>query len=225
MKFGDKVRFRSIGDIKANLINIESELNSSAATLPIGQINDFVGFSFRNLITYSALLVDRLISTIDQPIEFSAWTARNLFECYLISVYIVTDPLKAKEFLVQKASDELEINEGILSLKNVNTKKETLKPIHDRIEHIKTTMKNHGLIQSKHWTVSMLANQTGNKDEYDAFFKLYSKYVHPSSWLINGKTNEFDNLTYKNIFLIQAQYYADCILKIASDYKKGKSKN
>jgi hypothetical protein len=222
MKFGDKVKFDSSKEIVSNLSKLHLDLKISASKVPVG-MNDYPGFALRNLVAYSSFLVERLISYLEFPIELSAWTARNLFECYLIAAYIVPDPIKAKEFLTQKATDELEIYDGILSLKHSTNTKGVEKPIKDRMEHIKNTMKKHGLNQSKHWTVGMLAKQTGNKEEYEAFFKLYSKYVHPASWLINGEKSEFDNPTYRNIFLLQSQHYMGCLLKIASDYLIQKS--
>lgn len=219
MKFGDLTSFGSLEEAKKNLLKLQKELRNSALKLPIGVNNDYIGFALQKLLNSSSILVDRLIKYLEDPIELNAWIARNLFECYLLSVYITSDPERAKEFLTQKAKDELEIYEGISSLNRISNTKTNETPIRERMEHIKNVMKKHNLIESSHWTVGMLAKQTGNKDEYDAFFKLYSKYVHPSSWLINGQLSEYDNSAYRNIFLLKSQYYTSCLLKVASDYK------
>lgn len=220
MKFEDITRFGSIEETKRNLSQLQMKLQVSASEVPIVVNNDYTGHALRNLVTVSSTLLERLIKYLEEPIEMSAWIARNLFECYLISVYITSDPEKAKEFLVQKASDELEIYEGILTLNRLSQTKSNETPILERMEHIRKTMKMHNLVQAGHWTVGMLGKKTDNKEEYDAFFKLYSKYVHPSSWLINSQLNEVDNSVFRNVFLLQSQLYCSYILNVTSDYKK-----
>lgn len=219
MKFGDKVIYGSTDDVNTNLRRIISVLNEEVSKLVLKGGDDYVLFALRALTSYTGVLFERLISYQDFPIEYNAISARNLFECYLLIAYIISDPSKAKEFLSQKASEELEINEGFLSLKTVTTSETSIKPIRDRMDYIKEIMKKHGLTSSRHWTVSYLAQQTNNKLEYEAFFKLYSKYVHPSSWIVNSRDNEYDNPVFRNIFILQGQHYASCIIKLISEYQ------
>jgi hypothetical protein len=132
--------------------------------------------------------------------------------------FILSNPSKAKEFVGQKASEELEINEGFLSLTKPDTPEEIIKSIRDRMTYIKELMKKHEVPIKRHWTVSYLAKQTNNKVEYEAFFKLYSKYIHPSSWIVNSQTNDYDNPVFRNIFLLQGQHYASFTQKLVSNY-------
>lgn len=80
-------------------------------------------------------------------------------------------------------------------------------------------MKTYELSSAKHWTVNYLAKQTNNKLEYEAFFKLYSKYVHPSSWIINSHKSDYDNPVFRNIFFLQGRHFASCIIKLVSEYR------
>jgi hypothetical protein len=219
MKLGDKVVFGSTEDVNTNLRKIISVLDEEVSKLLLKEGVDYPLFALRALTNYTGVLFDRLISHQDFPIEYNAISARNLFECYLLIAYINSDPSKAKEFLSQKAYDELEINEGFLSLKTANTSETSIKLIRDRMDYIKELMKKNGFIPSRHWTVSSLAQQTNNKVEYEAFFKLYSKYVHPSSWIVNSFNNEYDNPIFRNIFLLQGQLYASRIIKLISEYQ------
>lgn len=219
MKFRDKVIYGSTDDVNINLRKIISELNEEVSKLVLKGEHDYVLFALRALTSYSGLLFERLISYQDSPIEYIAISARNLFECYLLITYIISDPPKAKEFLSQKAYEELEINEGFLSLTTAKTSETSIKLIQERMVYIKEVMKTHGFTPSRHWAVSYLAQQTNNKLEYEAFFKLYSKYIHPSSWIVNSFNNEYDNLVFRNIFHLQGQHYAICIIKLISEYQ------
>lgn len=181
MKFGDKVIYDSTEDVGANLHELILQLNDKISKLNEKEALDFVIISLRSLTNYTSILLERLTTYQQLPIEFIAISARNLFECYLLVAFILSDPSKAKVFVGQKASEELEINEGFLSLTKSSTPEATIKSIQDRMTYIKELMKNHEIPIEKHWSVSFLAKQTNNKVEYEAFFKLYSKYIHPSS--------------------------------------------
>lgn len=218
MKFGDKEIKGSTDDVNINLRKIISVLNEKVSKLLLKHGEDYHLFAVRALANYTGELFDRLISHKDFPIEYNAISARNLFECYLLIAYIISNPSKAKEFLSQKAYDELEISEGFLSLTTVNTPETTVSLIRERMDYIKELMKKHEFTTSKNWNVNYLAIQTNNQLEYKAFFKLYSKYVHPSSWVVNSHNNEYDNPVFKSIFILQGQHYASCITKIISQY-------
>ncbi|MGH7492959.1 MAG: DUF5677 domain-containing protein [bacterium] len=61
--------------------------------------------------------------------------------------------------------------------------------------------------------LSELAKKVDMEKEYKAFFKLYSKYVHPSSWIIIGAEEEINGSMYRDTFLLQLQVYASMILQ------------
>lgn len=218
MKFGDKKIYGSTDEVNASLHKITSVLNEEVSKLLLKQGENYQLVALRALTNYTCEVLARLISHKDFPIEYNAISARNLFECYLLIAYIISDPSKAKVFLSQKAYDELQISEGFLSITTGNTSDVTIKSIKERMEHTKELMKKNGLTPSKSWTVIDLAQKTNNETEYKAFFKLYSKYVHPSSWIVNSRDNEYDNPVFKNIFLLQGQHYASCITKLVSEY-------
>ena len=218
MKLEDEKIYGSTVDVNTNLRKIILALNDDVSKLLLKQGEDYQLFALRALTSYSGKVFDRLISHQDFPIEYNAISARNLFECYLLIAYIISKPSKAKEFLSQKAYDELQINEGFLSITTANTSEIAIKSIHDRMEYIKELMKKNRLTPSKSWNVSYLAQKTNNETEYKAFFKLYSKYVHPSSWIVNSHNNDYENPVFKNIFILQGQHYASCITKLVSKY-------
>lgn len=210
---------RSFNDLNKELISIVSGLNEEASKLLINKETDYRIVALRGLSSYTSVLFDRLIKNPNAPIEHIAISARNLFECYLLVAYIIDDPSRAKEFISQKACDEIEINEGFLTLTTTNTSETSKKMIQDRIDNIKKLMKSAELTPSRHWIVSQLALQTNNKLEYDAFFKLYSKYIHPSSYIVNSHDYEYDNPVFKNIFFSQGQIYTKRIVKLISKYQ------
>jgi len=223
MKFGVKDIYGSTEEVKAKLHETVLQLNIKVSNLNEKDGLDFVLISMRNLANYTLVLFERLISYQKSPIEFCAISARNLFECYLLIAFILSDPSKAKEFTGQKASDELEISEGFLSITKPGTQDASIKLIRDRMSSVKELMGQYEIPSKKHWLVSFLAKQTNNKVEYEAFFKLYSKYVHPSSWIVNSLPEDYDNPVFRNIFLLQGQHYASCTQKLVAEYLRNLS--
>jgi len=113
------------------------------------QENDYLLLALRGLANYTGVLFDRLISHRQLPIEYSAVCGRNLFECYLMVAYILKEPSKAKEFISQKAFEDLEINEGFLSLTTATTSEASIKQIRERMDYIKEVIKTNGLTPVK----------------------------------------------------------------------------
>lgn len=223
MEFGDKTIYGATKNVDEDLRKTIALLNDEVFKLAEKNEIDYLLISLRAIANYTGVLFDRLISYQDLPIEYTAISARNLFECYLIAAYIISNPSKGKEFISQKPREELEINEGFLSLTTKNTSEESIKSIRDRIDYIREIVRVNHLTPSKHWTVSHLARQTNNEQEYKAFFKLYSKYIHPSSWIMNSNRYEYDNPVFKNIFLLQGQHYTSCITKLIDEYLGNKT--
>lgn len=140
MKFGDKEIYGYTEGIKANLREVILQLNTKVYHLHENEELDFVIISLRSLTNYTSILLERLTLYQQSPIEFCAISARNLLECYLLVAFILSDSSKAKEFVGQKASEELEINEGFLSLTEPSTPEAVSKSTQDRMTYIKELM-------------------------------------------------------------------------------------
>jgi hypothetical protein len=209
---------RTLEIIRENLKEIILSLEIRISELNEKDEMIFLFISLKNLANYTLTLHERSKEYEHAPIEFIANMARNMFETYLLVAYILSEPSKAKEFIGQKASDELEIAEGFLSLTNKNTPEQTINSIQNKIHFVKNLMTNNSIPTGKHWSVKELAFKTKNRVEYDAFFKLHSKYIHPSSWIVNSKTFDYDAPEFRSIFISQCQIYADYIRKLLLSY-------
>jgi hypothetical protein len=138
--------------------------------------------------------------------EAVAHAARNMFELNMIYRYthIQTDNLK--EWIGNKCQDEIDILEGILKLSE-SAGSDNERILKERLSHIRATAEKHDIKVSKQLTTKALADKVGLATEYEGLFKLYSKFVHPTSWLINSKDEEVSSFEYKTILLIQFQTY------------------
>ena len=53
-----------------------------------------------------------------------------------------------------------------------------------------------------------LAQATDREHEYQTFYKFFSKFVHPSSWLVNGQRERTGASGYRNLIVGLAQVLA-----------------
>ena len=84
----------------------------------------------------------------------------------------------------------------------------TARLVKANVDSLNALEAKHEITLTKPLTTSALANIVGCKDEYTALFKFMSKYVHPTSWLVNRSPGVTQSDEYRDILLITAQLYA-----------------
>lgn len=201
----DLLRHGADADVTNNFLKCSSLLRRQADALPIAPVNDYVGLSAQRILRHVAGEVEAAPSALRVDIKLFAWRTRNVLESFLLLKYCMASPQNAEHFIAQRIGDEKTILEGILGLAHEGTGDMT--PVKNRIAKAKAVLEKHGFTKASPWQVSSLAEAVGMKDDYVAFYKLYSKYVHPSSWLIIADRDEFDNFQYWEVFLVNAQLY------------------
>lgn len=156
----------------------------------------------------------------EQSIDIVASSCRYFFETNLLLKYLELKDANYDAFVASAAFDEIEIYEGVLTLQTVADKTQERKILLEHIDFVKALLvkhkceqytKEHKLIKS----MRGLAEATKCESEYDAFYKLFSKYLHPSSWIVNKA--DASSITFKNLFLIQAQLYAGEVIGTFND--------
>ncbi len=121
--------------------------------------------------------------------------------------YVLLSEKNFTEWLGQALRDERDFIDGVLTLAEANHA-EQKSILLSRHEHLGGMAKRYGLEFSRPFQVKEIAKAVGEEAEYVAMYKLFSKYVHPSSLLINNWARKGPGLEWINIFLISAQRYA-----------------
>lgn len=123
-------------------------------------------------------------------------------------------------WLGQLAGDEVQILEGVLTLAN-GAKREHIATLNSRLIEISAICKRHGINPSKPFQIAELARIMNRSEDYNALYKLFSKYVHPSSWLVNNSEEITQNTDTLNIFVIHSQLYSgDSYVQLEAWLKK-----
>lgn len=82
------------------------------------------------------------------------------------------------------------------------------KGIEDEISRIKSSAAENALELRKPLSTADLAREVGCEEEYAALFKFMSKYVHPSSWLVNLPQSFTGADVYRFVLCTHLQIYS-----------------
>jgi hypothetical protein len=206
----DVVKFGSVEDVEANLVKIkttaEQLLSRMRTELPRTERN----FVLYNLLSHTTDQVNRLRTALADSTPVLAWVARSLFELNLVVRYILSSNERLEKFTTEAFVDQIQIYEGFLHLQQEDTPQKTIQLVQDQLSKLRSILDKHGRKPAKKLLgAGEMADDLGVKDEYAAFFKLYSKYVHPTSFLVNSSPQVLASFEFvRTIFLINSQKYA-----------------
>lgn len=205
---GDMVVIGSVTDLKQHL----SELSASALLLS-KEISDTVVRSnesvvYCNFMKRTAQELMQLREFVPGGIAGVAWVSRNLFEIDLLIAHLVRSEDNLGRWLGQLALDEKQVIEGMLALCSSTTLSEAT-TLEQRLRTIDKLALKHEVQLSSHFNMKDLSRKANVEREYEAIYKLASKFVHPSSWSINAMHASAYTGDYERILLTYAQIFAE----------------
>lgn len=117
-----------------------------------------------------------------------------------------------RRWTAEAAIGNIDILEGLLQLPRANTES-TERELRAEINRLKSLLTKHELPKiARPPSVAALARSAGLESEHRALFQLFSKLVHPSSYLINRADEPYSDIT-RNILVIHLQLYAGDLLE------------
>ena len=203
----DILTYGSHEEVLESLREAGAKLSALAVHAQITQVRTEQNFALHNLTNHTAQELLRIAKNYDQGIDIVAWSTRNIFELNLLVRFVLQSESNATRFLVEAAKDEQQVMEGFQSMNAVSSA-DAVQVINAHVDSLAALAVKHEVNLIKPMTTLCLASIVGCKDEYAAMFKFMSKYVHPSSWLINRSPQVTQSDEYRNILLIKAQLYA-----------------
>lgn len=148
-----------------------------------------------------------------------AWCARNLFETNLTVRHVLASEPNFRSWLGQCLRDERDFIDGFLAISKDREYDVAKAQLLNRRSVLDEIASRHGLEYSKLFRIESLARELGVYDEYVGLYKLLSKYVHPSSLLVNSWYGQDPDPCWKNIFIVKLQLYAgDTTNRVAQIY-------
>jgi len=203
----DIVKFGDLSEVSSTIESTISLINQYMEFIQTSSERTEKSVLLYNILNKVNRYLYSLISSLGGPTEQIGLVTRSLFELNVITRYVLISEENLIRFVAEGAFDKIQILEGLLELRETSSK-ENVKIIEEEITRLRTIVKDSNLILKKPESIIIRARMAGLEQEYKALYKLFSKYIHPSSYTINAGYKEIHGSGIRNIFLIHAQLYA-----------------
>lgn len=146
--------------------------------------------------------------SIKEHISILALATRSLYELNLTIRLVLKDSTSFDSWCSEAITDKIQMLEGLLGIQTVSEMSEQRSILQVEIERLKVLRDKHQLPTIKSpASAGQIAQQIGLSDEHKNLYKLFSKIVHPSSYLVNDYKNA-SSIETRMILQIHAQLYA-----------------
>lgn len=156
--------------------------------------------------------IERLQLHLDDEADIIAWISRNLMELLFMLRYMYSSRERYDEVIKEQLKDLKEI-ENIISPNGAHSENvpEKVKAFHADMEKLWEAMRGYGVERddlkgpqnARHY-----AKGAGLENDYKLSWKIHSKYVHPTSYVLFGKKSFVYGDDIRLFFWALAQYYA-----------------
>jgi hypothetical protein len=146
--------------------------------------------SLHNLMRATAEYLQMASEGFGKHISIVALATRNIYELRLRTEHLLSSREALDTWQAEGATDKIQVLEGILGLDTKQRSGSQRQVLTNEISRIRYILKKHKLEELKciPGTFS-IAKALDKGDEHKNLFKLFSKLVHPSSYLVNDSAN------------------------------------
>lgn len=170
---------------------------------------------FSSVIQYLRVLY----ISINENISILALSTRSLYELNLTIRSVLENSENFNSWCSEAITDKIQILEGLLGIQTISSMSKQREILEAEIERLKSIRDRHNLPTIKSpASAGQIAKELGLSEEHKNLYKLFSKIVHPSSYLVNDYKNAAST-EIKMILQIHAQIYAlDSFSRICTHY-------
>lgn len=154
--------------------------------------------------------------SVERHISILALSTRSIYELN-VRLKTLANEQEQKNWLSEAVTDKVQTLEGILSfgLEGENAQSKLI--LEYEITRLKGLVAKYNLPTIKQpASTGNLAKDVDLESEHKGLFKLYSKLVHPSSYIVNNY-DDASSLTNRNILQIHGQLYAHDSISIVCE--------
>ncbi|WP_432735220.1 DUF5677 domain-containing protein [Ralstonia solanacearum] len=197
----------SIESVREKLISMSSHFHSVCGWHSLHGVRSNLSDALLNLVKSSGGYLKLFADNLESDISVLALCARSLYENNLHIRYVLMGEDKLVLWLSEAITDNIQVLEGMLALGTEGDARKQRVILLGEIERLSQMRSKYQLPEVKRPSGPVdVAKVVGQEDEHQAFFKLYSKLVHPSSYLVN-RPSDAGSYEQRLILQIQAQLY------------------
>jgi hypothetical protein len=200
----DKLREVPPDELSRHLGELVKGMESALATIQSGFDRDNRSLALFNLGFRATREFERLREWLSKSNDLLSWCVRNLYEIDLILRRIISSDELLKEWIGQSLKDEEDIVTGFQTLREHYSP--AANQLHDKIkETIAQFRSDHEFEPPGAWNVRVQAQAVGREKEHRLMYKFLSKYIHPTSWIVNRDSERTNCDSYRNLLIGIAQ--------------------
>jgi hypothetical protein len=196
---------------------IEKALQEAGRWISMHVARTNKSMALENLLDSTAKYLNSAALNVDGHISIVALCTRNIYEINLQVRDLILSPSGLQRWMGETVTDKIDLLDGILSLESASDTSKERQVLLKEIERLRLLRDKYSLPSAKPSPAGQIANRVGLSEEHKALFKLFSKLVHPSSFLVNDFGTAASNEHYY-ILQIHAQIYAwDTFSRVCED--------
>ena len=207
-RLGDIVRTGTNKDVEHWLKQMECGFQSVCGWIKNNSPRNEQNMTLFNLLASSAQYLGLASANLESHASVLALSTRSLYEINLRARSVILSEENMRQWRSEAVTDKIQVLEGLLELDTVsdmNTQRATLRAEVERLTALREEYKLPTV--KKPLDAGVIANDLGLSREHKALFKLITKLVHPSSYLINDYSNAASIET-RAILQMHTQVYA-----------------
>ncbi len=213
----DFVKFEASSEEIANRLSLLAKAVDSMATwIRNNCVRDEEHLVIHNLLTALHPYIDIYQANTSGPISLIALCTRSTYELNVRVRLVLKSPNNIRTWMSEAADDRIDLLKAIIELSD--TENPAAATLRDEVLRCEELKRKHNLpnIRKADTQPIALAREVGLEEEHKALFKLFSKLVHPTSYLVNSG-NVLDDTRLRNVLLIHFQLYVIDTLKRVAD--------
>jgi hypothetical protein len=201
---------------RQHLLELDGRLEDLETRVKARRVGGDLARALMPVVGRTRYEIRRILDSLEGPDEVLAWRARNLFELRLWALFISQSAENARQWLAEAVTDEKELLTAFLKspAREVSDEKQVAAA---RLQELEAASSHIGPRLREFELAKVVEEGEGGKGtviERDVFFQLYSKFVHPSSLLVNGTLDGMPLRSWASEFRARAYMYADNVAYI-----------
>ncbi|MAK50595.1 MAG: hypothetical protein CMG85_15285 [Marinobacter sp.] len=169
-------------ELSENLRQTAEELELAVGTMGNAEF-DATNHALSCLFKETHREIGRLLQFSDD-LTLASLSVRNLFELYLISSHVHSDPKALSKWLGQAHKDSKDVKDGFITL--MRKKGFDPKELNELQEFEDQVLAESPFTSNGAFQIRNLAEKYGYLDDYSFIYKLSSKLIHPTSMKVMG---------------------------------------
>lgn len=213
----DVVRFgMSPDDIAAQLLSIGAAITGSTQWIKEHRPRDERNLVLFNLLIAPVPYIGLYAQNLSGPLALLAFCTRTVFELNVRTRHVLLSPANLKQWMAEAADDHVELLKAIIGIAEPDDPRAgSLRHDLQRIEGLKVKHKLPELRKAD-TQIAALAREINLEQEHKSLFKIFSKLVHPTAYLVNS-ANVMEDAQMRNVLLVHFQIYALDLFKRITD--------